>query len=76
MLLSIKMRQTMGNAETIYNSDTDDSELKEILNLDRSSRGNRACYLFVWLSSCAISFLGGYLIKQNYSDNTNCDGSL
>ena len=70
------MRQTMGNAETIYNSETDDSELKEILNLDRSSRGNRACYVFVLLSSCAISFFGGYLIKQNSIDNINCDGSL
>ncbi len=66
----------MGNANSIYNSESDDSELKEILNLDRSSRGNRACYLFVWLSSCAISFLGGYLIRKNYLENTNCDGSL
>lgn len=70
------MRQTMGNAETIYNSETDDSELKEILNLDKPRRSSMACYVFVWLSSCAISFLGGYLIRQNYSENTNCDGSL
>ena len=66
----------MGNAETIYNSETDDSELKEILNLDKPRRGSRACYIFTWLTSCAISFLGGYLIRQNYSENTNCDGSL
>lgn len=76
MLLSIKMRQTMGNENSIYASETDDSELNEILNLDKPRQGSMSCYVFAWISSCAISFLGGYLIRQNYLENTNCDGSL
>jgi hypothetical protein len=66
----------------IINSDIDsdiDNEINseidsEIINLNNRSKGTRLCYTFVWLSSCTISFLGGYLVRQQYFNI--CDGSL
>lgn len=66
------MSQTTGS---IY-SENDDSELQQIINLDTKERGNRVCYAFVCLSSCVISFIGGYLVKQYYVTDCVSDGSL